>query len=52
MRSAAGRSAREALIAAWTSRAAPLMSRLMLNCRLILAEPSELDDVISLTSAI
>ena len=52
LRSALGRSARAALIAAWTSRAAPLMLRLMPNCRLMRAEPSELDDVISVTSAI
>jgi hypothetical protein len=52
LRKAVGRSARAALIAAWTSRAAPLMLRLTLNCRLMRAEPSELDEVISLTSAI
>jgi hypothetical protein len=52
LRSAVGRSARDALIAAWTSRAAPLMLRLMPNCRLMRAEPSELDEVISVTSAI
>src|SRR5215467_1314733 len=47
-----GRSTRAALIAAWTSRAAPLMSRLSPNCRLMRAEPALLDDVISETSAI
>src|SRR6185437_13840805 len=52
LRSELGRSARAALIAAWTSRAAPLMSRPMENCKLIRAEPSALADVISLTSAI
>ncbi|MEY9685689.1 hypothetical protein ABIF13_006463 [Bradyrhizobium elkanii] len=47
-----GRSARAALIAACTSRAAPLMSRSMSNCSVIRAEPSEDTDVISVTLAI
>src|SRR5215472_15438958 len=47
-----GRSARAALIAAWTSRAAPLMSRSSPNCSVIRVDPTVLDDVISLTSAI
>src|ERR1700752_221587 len=47
----AGRSARAALIAACTSRAAPLMSRSRPNCSVIRAEPSELDEVISVTLA-
>ncbi len=34
-RSVAGRSTRAAAIAAWTSRAAPLMSRPRLNCSVI-----------------
>ncbi|WP_237567275.1 hypothetical protein [Burkholderia pseudomallei] len=48
----AGRSARAALIAACTSRAAPSMSRFRLNCSTIRALPTELIDVISATSAI
>jgi len=50
--SVAGRSARDALIAAWTSRAAPSMSRFRSNCRLIRLEPLPLCEVISLTPAI
>ena len=50
--SAAGRSARAALIAACTSRAAPLMSRLMSNCSTICVELTLLRDVISSTPAI
>ena len=51
-RSVAGRSTRAALIAAWTSRAAPSMSRPRLNCSVIRAEPIADCEVISLTSAI
>ena len=47
----AGRSTREALIAACTSRAAPSMLRLRSNCRVTRAEPVPLCDVISLTPA-
>src|SRR4051812_35788156 len=47
-----GRSAREALIAACTSRAAASMLRLRSNCRLMRLEPLPLLDVISLTPAI
>src|SRR4029077_10179781 len=47
-----GRSARAALMAAWTSRAAPLMSRLSPNCRVMRTDPTVLDEVISVTSAI
>ena len=47
-----GKSASEALIAAWTSRAARSMSRPMLNCSWMLVEPSELVDVIWLMPAI
>src|SRR5215472_12666674 len=43
----AGRFARAALIAAWTSRAAPSMSRLKSNWSVMLVEPSELEEVIS-----
>src|SRR5271156_3599348 len=49
--SAAGNWLRAALMAAWTSRAAASMLRLRSNCRVILVDPSELDDVISLTPA-
>src|SRR5947207_15674367 len=49
LRSVAGRSARDALMAACTSRAAPLMSRLRSNCSVTRAEPLPLEDVISLT---
>jgi len=52
LRSAVGRSARAALIAASTSRAAPSMSRLSPNCSVTRAAPVELDEVISVTSAI
>ena len=48
----AGRSAAAALRAAWTSCAAPSMSRLSANCTVILVEPSELTEVSSLTPAI
>jgi hypothetical protein len=47
-----GRSACAALIAAWTSRAAPSMSRSRPNCRVMRVEPTALDEVISVTSAI
>src|SRR5271170_7816697 len=47
----AGRFARAALIAACTSRAAPLMSRFKSNCSVIELEPSVLDEVISFTPA-
>jgi hypothetical protein len=52
LRSAVGRSARAALIAASTSRAAPSMSRSRPNCSVMRDEPEELDEVISVTSAI
>ncbi len=52
LRSVAGRSARAALSAACTSRAAPSMLRFRSNCRLIRVEPLELDEVISLTPEI
>jgi hypothetical protein len=42
---------REALMAACTSRAAPLMSRFRSNCSTTRVLPSEEDDVISLTPA-
>jgi hypothetical protein len=51
-RSADGRSTRAALIAAWTSRAAPSMSRLRPNWRVMFVLPTALVDVISVTSAI
>src|SRR3954454_13869293 len=38
-------------MAACTSRAAPLMSRLSSNCRVIPVEPSELEEVISVMPA-
>jgi hypothetical protein len=38
-------------MAAWTSRAAPSMLRLRSNCRVMLVEPSELPEVISVTPA-
>src|ERR1700710_1038219 len=41
-----GKSASEALIAAWTSRAARSLTRPMANCNWMLVEPSELVDVI------
>ncbi len=47
-----GRFPAAALMAAWTSRAAALMSRLRSNCRTTLADPTELKDVISVTPAI
>ena len=43
---------RAALIAACTSRAAASMLRFRSNCILMLVDPSELDEVISLTPAI
>ncbi len=46
-----GSELRAALIAACTSRAAPLMSRSRSNCSTIRVEPSALDDVISVTPA-
>jgi hypothetical protein len=52
LRSEVGRSTREALIAAWTSRAAPSMSRLRPNWRVTRVLPTELCEVISVTSAI
>src|SRR6478672_4369682 len=51
-RRVAGRSTREALIAACTSRAAPSMLRDSSNCRLMRALPTWLDEVISLTPEI
>ena len=48
----AGRSIWAALIAAWTSRAAPSMSRSRSNCTLMLVAPSELTEVIWSTPAI
>src|SRR5262245_61686816 len=50
-RSVAGRSERAALMAACTSRAAPSMFRSRLNCSVICERLSELDEVISFTSA-
>jgi hypothetical protein len=50
-RKAAGRSTRAALMAACTSRAAPSMSRLRSNWRLMRVWPTVLDEVISVTSA-
>ena len=50
--SAVGKSARAALIAASTSRAAPSMFRSSPNCKVIRVEPTVLCDVISVTSAI
>src|SRR3954454_13896113 len=47
-----GRSAREALMAAWTSRAARSISRPMLNCSWMLVVLSELVEVIWLIPAI
>src|SRR5580692_8739719 len=47
-----GNCPRAALMAACTSRAAASMSRSRLNCRVMLVDPSELDEVISLTAAI
>ena len=52
LRSVAGKSARVALMAACTSRAAALMLRFSSNCRLMRVEPMLLLDVISLTPAI
>src|SRR5690242_4556099 len=48
----AGRKPAEALMAACTSRAAPLMSRFRSNCSVTWADPTELLDVISVTPAI
>src|SRR5271157_88672 len=39
-------------MAAWTSRAAPLISRFKSNCRVMLVVPRLLDDVISVMPAI
>jgi hypothetical protein len=47
-----GKSARAALIAACTSRAAPSMLRFRPNWRLTLLAPTVLVEVISVTSAI
>ena len=47
-----GRLERAALMAACTSRAAPLTSRERSNCSVMPTEPVEEDDVISLTPAI
>src|ERR1700676_3422848 len=46
-----GRLPRAALIAACTSRAAASMSRFKSNCKVILVDPSALDEVISVTAA-
>jgi hypothetical protein len=43
---------RAALMAAWTSRAAPSMLRLRSNCKMMLVVPMVLVDVISVTPAI
>src|SRR5207248_11452482 len=48
---ATGRYPRAALIAACTSRAAPLILRLNSNCRTMPVEPRELVEVISVTPA-
>src|SRR4051794_10934100 len=47
----AGSWPRAALIAACTSRDAASMSRLRSNCKVMLVEPSELDEVISVIPA-
>jgi len=47
----AGSRAPAELMAACTSRAAPLMSRPKSNCSVIIAEPTELREVISVTPA-
>ena len=47
----AGSCPRAALIAACTSRDAASMSRLRSNCKVMLVEPSELDEVISVIPA-
>ena len=52
LRRVVGKSARAALIAACTSRAAPLMSRPRPNCSTIRTDSTELMEVISVTSAI
>src|SRR6187402_859768 len=52
LRKVLGKSARAAWMAAWTSRAAPLMSRPRPNWITTWAEPTELDEVSSETSAI
>src|SRR3954451_16052134 len=52
LRSVAGRSARVALIAACTSRAAASMSRFRSNCKVTRVLPLPLLDVTSLTPAI
>src|ERR1043165_6115776 len=46
-----GRSARAASIAAWTSRAAPSISRFSSNCKVMPVDPSVLPEVISVTPA-
>src|SRR3984957_634580 len=46
-----GKYPRAALIAACTSRAAASMSRFKSNCNVMLVDPSELDEVISVTAA-
>ena len=46
-----GRLPRAALMAAWTSRAAASIFRLRSNCRVMLVEPSVLEEVISVTPA-
>ena len=46
-----GRNPAAELMAACTSRAAPLMSRLRSNCRVTDADPTELREVISVTPA-
>ena len=46
-----GSRVRAALIAAWTSFAAPSMSRLKSNCSVTRVEPRELDEVISVIPA-
>src|SRR6476661_3130879 len=51
LRSVAGRSARLALMAACTSRAAASMLRFRSNCRLMRVDPEPLLEVISLTPA-
>src|SRR5208282_2796185 len=46
-----GRNPAEELMAAWTSRAAPLMSRLRSNWSVTCADPTELREVISVMPA-
>src|SRR6185369_9074231 len=52
LRRVAGRSTRDALIAACTSRAAESILRFRSNCRLMRVDPTPLLDVISFTPAI